>query len=192
VPRCSFSLHGVPRVGSPASSVLLKHSDSPLPFPLRFVAFAQRYRGGVPRFALTGGRTPDAREPGPFVAGGPPGALLRRHRGLPGSWTTLARLPSLSLDPGGSRRLDAASAIGTAFGSHNDQSFEARSRGHRARCLRFAVQVAPLHARLATGWWPTFAVRAETGPRHQMPGTGEARYVDADLRHDDLGDPQSE
>lgn len=78
---------------------------------------------------------------------------------------TLARLPSLSLDPGGiaapshSRRLDAASAIDTAFGSPNDQSFEARSRGHRARCLRFAVRVTPPHARLATGWWPTFAVR---------------------------------
>jgi hypothetical protein len=62
---------------------------------------------------------------------------------------TLARLPSFSSDPGGiaapshSWRLDAASAIDTAFGSPNDHNFEARSRGHRARCLRFAVRVAP-------------------------------------------------
>jgi hypothetical protein len=103
VPRCSSSLHGVPRVGSPASSVLLKHSDSPLPFPLRFVAFVQRYRGGVPRFALTGGRTPDAREPGPFVAGGPPGALPRGHWGLPGSWTNPCALALALLRPRGDR-----------------------------------------------------------------------------------------
>jgi len=94
-PRCSSSLHGVPRVGSPASSVLLEHSDSGLPFPLRFVAFAQRYRGGVPRFAPTGGRTPDAREPGPLLPVALP-ALCRGDNGVsqvPGR--TLARLPSL-------------------------------------------------------------------------------------------------
>jgi hypothetical protein len=154
VPRCSSSLHGVPRVGSPASSVLLKHSDSPLPFPLRFVAFAQRYRGGVPRFALTGSRTPDAREPGPFVAGGPPGDLPRRHWGLPGSWTNPCALALALQTPGGSRRpaiprrLDAASATDTAFGSPNISSRGSITRPSRSlSTLRSAGPPAPRKTR---------------------------------------------
>jgi hypothetical protein len=79
---------------------MLEHSDSPLPFPLCFVAFAQRYRGGIPRFALTGGRTPDAREPGPVVAGGPSGDLPRRPWGLPGSWISPCAL-AVALRPRG-------------------------------------------------------------------------------------------
>jgi hypothetical protein len=96
---------------------------------------------------------------------------------------TLARLHSLSLDPGGiaapslSRRLDAASAIDTAFGSPNDQSFEARSRSHRARCLRFAVRVTPPHARLATGWWPTFAVRDSHPLGSQQKVSGDCYVI---------------
>ena len=41
---------------SPAFQVLSRHSDSPWPFPLCFVAFTQRYRDGVPLFAPTRGR----------------------------------------------------------------------------------------------------------------------------------------
>jgi hypothetical protein len=32
--------------------------------------------------------------------------------------------------------------------------FGAQSHGLSDRCLRFAVRVAPFHARLASGWWP--------------------------------------
>ena len=56
-------LGGVPRVGSPASSLLLRHSDSSTP-RLRF-AFARLGRS----------------------------ARCRRRRGLPGSWATLVHMP---------------------------------------------------------------------------------------------------
>src|SRR5689334_5491775 len=38
--RCRPLLRRVPRVGSPASSLLLRHSDFPTPVGRRFVAFA--------------------------------------------------------------------------------------------------------------------------------------------------------
>ena len=47
--RCRPLLGGVPRVGSPASSLLLRHSDFPAP-PLRSLALCSavpRFRGGV-------------------------------------------------------------------------------------------------------------------------------------------------
>jgi hypothetical protein len=100
VPRRSSSLLGVPQVGSPVSSVLLKRSDFPPPFPPRFVSFAPRYRGGALPFALTGGRAPDAGEPGPLVAGGPPGAQPWRRWDLPGSCANPCAL-ALALRPRG-------------------------------------------------------------------------------------------
>jgi len=78
---------------------------------------------------------------------------------------TLARLPSLSSDPGGIAapsplwRLDAASALATAFGSPDHQLSRL---DHAAVALAvYASQCGSprAHARLATGWWPTFAVR---------------------------------
>ncbi len=66
----------VPRVGSPASSLLLRRSDSSPPIPPRFVAFARRYRRN---------------------------SAARRRRGLPGSWRTLA-VHALLSDPGEAAR----------------------------------------------------------------------------------------
>ena len=78
---------------------------------------------------------------------------LRRRRSLPGSWATLATRAPLS-DPGGAtgskpvRRKRLLLPGGIAFrdfdgvGPHDRPSFEAESRGPRARCLRFVATVA--------------------------------------------------
>ena len=46
--RCPSFLHGVPRAGSPTSSVLLRHSETPPFLPRHFVSFAQRYPIPIP------------------------------------------------------------------------------------------------------------------------------------------------
>jgi hypothetical protein len=45
--------------------------------------------------------------------------------------------------------VSTTSALATLF------YFEAQSHGLHARCLRFAGAVTDVHARLASGWWPT-------------------------------------
>ena len=149
VPRCPSSLHGVPRVGSPASSVLLEHSDSPWPLPPHFVSFAWRYRGGVPLFVPTGGRTPDACEPGPLLAGGPPGAAPAETLGSPRFLGEPLRACRRSPTPGGPRRQAVAAprcCLRTIHGVWlpRQAPFGAQSRSLRARCLRFVGRVAPL------------------------------------------------
>ena len=63
-----------------------------------------------------------------------------------------------------SRRPGSADAHCTTTATHDNLSFEAQSRGSRPRCLRFAAFLPALsrsysHARLASGWWPTFTGR---------------------------------
>ena len=108
------SLHGVPWVGSPASSVLLRRYDSPR--PSRTVRTFSRpgtvcaHRHSLPRSAvrcLAG--------PGPlFQPGGlpSPACLTRSRRGLPGSWANpRVRSPQVS-DPGRTPRARPVSAQG--------------------------------------------------------------------------------
>lgn len=84
--RHPTSLHGVPRDGSPASSVLLRCYDSPESFPPRFVSFAWRYRGYARRFAPTGCGRPLPGGRDLWSSGGQPELDRGDLRGLPGSW----------------------------------------------------------------------------------------------------------
>jgi hypothetical protein len=80
-PRRSPFLHGVPRVGSPASPVLLERCDSPPPFLPHFVAFARQYRSRRPSFALTVAGA-CGREPGSLFAGDPSGKFTAETNGV--------------------------------------------------------------------------------------------------------------
>jgi hypothetical protein len=162
VTRRPPSLHGVPRGGSPASSVLRRRSDSHSPFPLRFVAFARRYRGGVrPSLSRVAG-LPAPASLDSLIAGCPSGLTPRRRLGLPGSWMDPCAPAPLS-DPGGIstpgpyRRLDAAACKVTtqAPSSRNFRGSIPRLT-HSLSTLRRAQSPAP-HARLASGWWPACA-----------------------------------
>jgi hypothetical protein len=147
VSRRSPSLRRVPRGGSPASSVLSERSDSPAPVPLRFVAFAQQYRGDVrPSLSqVAGRRAPVSRDhnrrwPIRLVFRGDDGVSQ-----VPGC--ALVFVPC-SQTPEGSRRLasDDASMRPSACITASAPSiryFEAQSHGPSTRCLRFAGWVAP-------------------------------------------------
>ena len=50
------------------------------------------------------------------------------------------------------------------------EDFGARSHGIGTRCLRFAMEVARHHARLASGCWPSFAGRDSLTRRVAMKG----------------------
>ena len=126
VSRPAPSLHRLPRVGFPASSVLLTGSDSPPP-PFRF---------GSPSL---GGSTSSS---DPVIlssveAAGPP-----RFLGDP-----VHACPALRprRDPGARplRRLGAAFRPLDGVGSRVCTNFGAQSHGLRARCLRFAASVHP-------------------------------------------------
>ena len=160
--RRSPSLHGVPRVGSPASPVLPERCDFPPTFPPHFVSFAQRYRGGAPPFALTGGRAPSACEPGPFAGRWPFRHVARGvERDLPGSWSVLPCMPR-SWTPGGSPRLArrGVSMLPSAVLKASAPPANPLSGLNRAACTTAVYASQPgspqLHARLASDWSPTF------------------------------------
>jgi hypothetical protein len=139
VHRRSPSLRGVPRVGSPASTVLRERCDFPSSIPPRFVSFAWWYRGGALLFALAGGGAPRACKPGPLLAGGP---YRRIARGVDG----ISQVPGQSfracpaLGPRGNlhawprRRVDAAFRCVNGIGFPDESSLEAESRGLHDRC----------------------------------------------------------
>jgi len=144
--RCLSFLRGVPRVGSPASSVLLRHSDSPSHIPRHFASFVRRYLAQTSRPGYGGASQ---------VPGGPlctcPALRPRRdHRAGPVRQSALQHerccLPLMQR-----RRLPHL----------ND--FGALSHALHTRCLRFAVTVTRCffyhHPRLASGWRPTLAGR---------------------------------
>ena len=133
--RPPASLHRVPRFGSPASSVLPGGSDSP-PSPFRFVSFAWRLQ---PSSVTDGGASQVPARPSLHVR-----PALRPRRDL--------RARPF-------RRVGTAPGWVHSKGSRNQSSFEARSHGFRARCLRFAATVTRDHARLASGWRPAFTGR---------------------------------
>ena len=70
------------------------------------------------------------------------------------------------------------SAAAQGVGTHDLCYFEAQSHGLRVRCLRFAAAVADVHARLASGWWPTLAGRGSNpqGPIVRFP-LGHHRFL---------------
>jgi hypothetical protein len=134
-------LRGVPRVGSPASSLLLRRSDFPAPL-LRSLAL----RSAVPRHvaAETSGSLRFRGNPPPHaVLYDPGGSAAPGHSGV-------ALLVGAAVLP---------SAVAQGVGTHDICYFEAGSHGLRARCLRFAAAVTDVRARLASGWWPTLAGR---------------------------------
>ena len=91
VARRSPSLHGVPRVGSPASSVLCKRSDFPSSVALRFASSRITYRRVLLSIPSTSAHR---RGPGAFVRGRPFRRFCRRRRrDLPGSWTIPCCMP---------------------------------------------------------------------------------------------------
>jgi len=123
--RCHPLLRGVPWVGSPTSSLLLRHSDFPCP----------RSLSSSP--CLPGSTSP------------------WRSRDLPGSWGTLPCAPRSFPTPAGPLCADhRAEALPSAYRFRRRifpnrrllqlLHFEAQSRGIHARCLRFAVTVARL------------------------------------------------
>jgi len=132
-------LGGIPWVGSPASSLVLRRSDFPPP-PLRSLAL----RSAVPR--LRGG-VGISQVPGEPSRACP---ALRPRRGRDAR--PFGPCPTR-------RRRDVAFRFGNGVGPRHHVNFEAQSHGLHARCVRFAAAVADVHATLASGWWPTLAGR---------------------------------
>src|SRR5580704_2769917 len=131
MPRCRPLLGGVPRVGSPASALVLRHSDFQLPRLAR-----SRLLGGS---GCTGeswiSQVP--RRPSPYVPrlsdpGGTVEAGLRDH---------VPTLCSAAVAFHACRRVDF----------HHFFSFGIQYRGPHARCLRFAARVTP--APRKTRYW---------------------------------------
>jgi len=134
-------LGGVPRGGSPASSLILRRSDFPAPL-LRSLALRSVVprRGaaeasGSPRFLW--------RPPVHALLFDPGGPALPGHSGV-------ALLVGAAVLP---------SAFHKASASTIKFHFGAGLHGLHARCVRFAAAVADVHATLASGWWPTLAGR---------------------------------
>jgi len=131
--RCRPLLRRVPRVGSPTSSLVLRHSDFSRPR----------------RCSLSSHRRSQ------FLAGG------RQNSQVPGQ--PLPPCPGRKPPVEPARRgprIDSAVRAGLAFraqnrvGLHNVDDFGAQSHGPAAHCLRFTSTLAGVRARLASGWRP--------------------------------------
>jgi hypothetical protein len=144
--RHSPSLHGVPRVGSPASSVQRERCD--FPRPSRLASHSLGSTTQAPVVSLP--RRPGAcvRGPWPCSPVGRPARCRWRQRDLPGSWTNPCARATLS-DPGGtfapghSARRCCRHSAPVSTGSLDVGCFRVQSRGSFARCLRFAAWIAP-------------------------------------------------
>lgn len=139
-----FARRGPSGVGSPASLLLLRHSDFPPPIADHSWSLVVYYRRNSS--AGDGGTSQVPGEPQCTHAlaldpGGTSGAGLRDRQSLR---VAPSVLPSA---------YTSASAPATAA------YFGAQSHGLLARCLRFALAVADAYARLASGWWPSLAGR---------------------------------
>ena len=106
-----------------------------------------------------------------------------RTSDLPSSWTALANAPCSKTPAGWApmpvrENLPTIGRFTVAFRGHdrighrNVHVIEAHSHGSQARCLRFAAEVALVHARLASGWRHPLARRdrSTSGP---APGSYE-------------------
>jgi hypothetical protein len=140
------SLHGVPRVGSPASTVLF---DAPNPLrPSRRASFPSH--GGIPVASVF--RSHGRRMRRPRAWSWSPGTSRRdiaeKVKGPP-RFLENPRERALFFDPGGIagarplRRRDAAFRCVNDVGSREDVDFGAQWHGPLTRCLRFAARVTP-------------------------------------------------
>ena len=155
-------LGGVPRRGSPASSVLSRCYDSPESIPPRFVSFAWRYRGCARRFAPTGygrprlwawtiGHPEPSRDCTTEISG------FSQVPGRTPLCTCPGRVPRGTLD---ARPLTAPRMLPSA---------RPKTSAPRLRLSRLVTTactlavyasrhgVTPMPARLASGGWPTLA-----------------------------------
>ena len=149
------SLHGVPRVGSPASLILL--STPPSCRPSRVASFPSlRSTADAPQASLP--RMQGAAPSGPGLFTGFPKPVRRRRRQeLPGSWRTpLCTCPALrprrDLCARPLLRFGVAFRLSNGVGSRN---YLISELNHTARTLAvYASQggLLPRHARLASGW----------------------------------------
>src|SRR4051794_23866419 len=146
VTRPPSSLHGVPRDGSPASSVLLRCYDALS--PSRRASFPSL--GGTaaaPADSLPQMRTTSAVGLDDWSPGAQPGFHRGDLRVLPGSWATLLwTCPGLI--PRGTSDAKPSGARDIAFRSPQDvgspmQSLEADYHGLHTRCLRFVARITP-------------------------------------------------
>ena len=137
------SLHGVPRVGSPASryySTLRLPSTRPAALRCLRLAVSRPHPLFAPLAAGCPGQGPGVGHP---VL--PPG-LAEKTKGPP-RFLENPRERALFFDPGGIagarplRRRDAAFRCVNDVGSRDDVDFGAQSHGPLTRCLRFAVPV---------------------------------------------------
>ncbi len=178
------SLHGVPRVGSPASSVLKSTPTSCR--PSRVASFPSLRGTAAAPWLRSRGRKAQRPQARGFFTGLPEPALRRRRRDLPGSWRTRYERALLSLRPRQDLcarplpRFDVAFRHSNGVGSRNETDFGAQSHGPPTRCLRFAGWITPpprktrfriagqpFRAGLVTRWVPTKGFRSSHPP---LPG----------------------
>ena len=151
----------------------MERSDSlPLISP-HFVAFAWRYHRSSPVRPTSSGQSCGS------TWSWSPGLQAGSHDG-DGRVSQVPERPScpcaLFLDPGRTevRQAIAAPRHGPRLCQQRwlprAEDFGARSHGIGTRCLRFAMEVARHHARLASGCWPSFAGRDSLTRRVAMKG----------------------
>ena len=148
------SLHGVQEDVFPRFSGTMECSDSLPPISPRFVAFVWRYhrlrRNLLPAIATRDRGHRGVGRPGPepemtMEAAGSPRFLGNPCVPMPCSWTPVgSRTP-------GHRGVSTWPPLVSTTKAPAIEGFGARSHGLGTGCLRFAVRIAPPHARLASG-----------------------------------------
>ena len=167
------SLHRVPWVGSPASSVRSRRYDSLTSFPPRFVSFAWRYRDLPHRFAPARGWDSYAHRPGLFSRS--PKPLLLTHGDVRASqvpgWTPVCGRPARGPRTGPLRQAITAQECCRRPSETRRPNRFASFRGSVTQLPQSLSTLRGLRyrrarARLASGWWPTFA-----GQDSHLPGS---------------------
>ena len=140
-------LHGVPRRGSPASSVLLRCYDTLSPSRrTSFPSFGGT--AAAPVDLLPQGTVALFCGPGRLVTRSPAGIGPRRSQGSPRFLGGPPCVHALGCYPGGPPTPSQYSARDIAFRSFQDvgspmQSLEADYHGLHTRCLRFVTRITP-------------------------------------------------
>lgn len=157
------SLPRVPSGRFPVLAGTMGHSDSPPSIPPRFVAFAGRYRF-VPVVRSRGVRALSSTSLDVLFSRRPTRRFERRRRGLPGSWG----IPGVGL-PCSQTPAELRAPGHTALECcRRGRQIDGLGKTPFSRLIPLAFPLAvyasqhPLpsvHARLASGWWPTFTGR---------------------------------
>lgn len=161
--RCRPLLGRVPRVGSPTSLLVLRHSDSSPPIPPRFVVLRSAVPPVCSVFVSPMGTSTTPIGLG-FVRVARP-ALRGKRRGLPGSWMALVHVrrsqtpvEEESQDPGLLLPCVSAPFFRLPCDSPRRPPQQCGFRGsmsppmHSLSTLRSCPR-GQTHARLASGWW---------------------------------------